>query len=53
MALALNNYLAKKSVLQKMFLYVKNQGDQIGPLFAPWAIVFFGRFLENYRISPH
>jgi hypothetical protein len=28
-----------------------NQGDQIGRIFAYWAIVFFGQFIENYRIS--
>jgi hypothetical protein len=26
-----------------------NQGDQIVRIFAHWAIVYFGQFLENYR----
>jgi hypothetical protein len=26
-----------------------NQGDQIGRIFAHWAIVFFGHILENSR----
>jgi hypothetical protein len=25
------------------------QGDQIGRIFAHWAILFFGQFIENYR----
>jgi hypothetical protein len=25
------------------------QGDQIGRIFAYWAIVSFGQFIENYR----
>jgi hypothetical protein len=29
------------------------QGDQIGRIFAHWAIVVFGQFLVNYRSSPH
>jgi hypothetical protein len=29
------------------------QGDQIGRIFAPWVIVYFGQFFENYRSSPH
>jgi hypothetical protein len=31
-----------------LFLVVP-QGDQIGRIFAYWAIVFFGQFFENYR----
>jgi hypothetical protein len=29
----------------------RQQGDQIGRVFAPWAIVYFGEFLENHRSS--
>jgi hypothetical protein len=29
------------------------QGDQIGRIFAQWAIIYYGQFLENYRCSPH
>jgi hypothetical protein len=28
------------------------QGDQIGRIFAQWAIVCFGQFLKNDRYSP-
>jgi hypothetical protein len=28
------------------------QGDQIGRIFAEWAIVFFGQFFENYGSAP-
>jgi hypothetical protein len=28
-----------------------NQGDQIGRIFAHWAIVFFGQIFENCRSS--
>jgi hypothetical protein len=28
-----------------------NQGAQIGRIFAHWALVFFGQFLENYKSS--
>jgi hypothetical protein len=28
-----------------------SQGDQIGRIFAHWAIVFFGQLNENYRSS--
>jgi hypothetical protein len=27
------------------------QGDQIGRIFAHWAIAFVGQFIENYRSS--
>jgi hypothetical protein len=30
---------------------VSAQGDQIGRIFAHWAIVFFGRFFENDKSS--
>jgi hypothetical protein len=30
-----------------------NQGDQIGRIFARWAIVYFGQFFENCRSSPN
>jgi hypothetical protein len=32
-----------------------NQGDQIGPIFDQWVIVYFGQFYiyENDRSSPH
>jgi hypothetical protein len=30
-----------------------SQGDQIGRIFAQWAIVHFGQFFENYTSSPH
>jgi hypothetical protein len=29
------------------------QGDQIGPIFDYWVIVYYGQFYENYRNSPH
>jgi hypothetical protein len=29
----------------------QRQGDQIGLIFAQWAIVFFGQCFENYRSS--
>jgi hypothetical protein len=29
------------------------EGDQIGRIFAHWAIVFFGQFFEHYRSSPN
>jgi hypothetical protein len=29
------------------------QGDQIGQIFAYWAIVYFGQFFENDIISPN
>jgi hypothetical protein len=29
------------------------QGGQIGRIFAHWAIVYCGQFLENYRSSPN
>jgi hypothetical protein len=29
----------------------QEQGDQIGRIFANWAIIFFGHFTENYRSS--
>jgi hypothetical protein len=29
------------------------QGDQIGRIFALWAIVFFGQFFENFISSPN
>jgi hypothetical protein len=29
------------------------QGDQIGRIFAYWAIVYFGKFDEIYRNSPN
>jgi hypothetical protein len=29
------------------------QGDQIRRKFRPWATVFFGQFLKNYRSSQH
>jgi hypothetical protein len=32
---------------------VSNQGDQIGRLFALWAIFGFVRFLGNCKIIPH
>jgi hypothetical protein len=28
-----------------------SQGDQIGRIFAQWAIVYIGQFLKNYRSS--
>jgi hypothetical protein len=28
------------------------QGDQIGRIFAFWAIFFFGQFFETYKSSP-
>jgi hypothetical protein len=30
-----------------------DQGDKIGKIFAHWAIVDFGEFLENCRSSPN
>jgi hypothetical protein len=30
-----------------------NQGDQIGRIFAHWALVVFGQLFENYRSSPY
>jgi hypothetical protein len=30
-----------------------HQGDQIGRIFASWAVVNFTRFLENYKINGH
>jgi hypothetical protein len=30
----------------------RDQGDQIGRIFAYWAIVYFGQFIENYGSSP-
>jgi hypothetical protein len=29
------------------------QDDQIGRIFAQWAIVYYEQFFENYRSSPH
>jgi hypothetical protein len=29
-----------------------HQGDQIGRIFAYWAVVFLGLFFENYISSP-
>jgi hypothetical protein len=31
----------------------RDQGDQVGRIFAYWAIVYFGQFLENHRSSPN
>jgi hypothetical protein len=31
----------------------QRQGDQIGRIFASWAIVCFGQFFENYKNSPN
>jgi hypothetical protein len=31
---------------------IQKQGDQIGRIFAQWAIVYFGQFLSNFRYSP-
>jgi hypothetical protein len=28
-----------------------DQGDQIGRVFAYWALVYFGQFSENYTIT--
>jgi hypothetical protein len=30
----------------------QQQSDQMGRVFAHWAIFCFGQFLENYRSSP-
>jgi hypothetical protein len=30
---------------------VRQQGDQIGQIFAHWAVVYFGQCFENYRSS--
>jgi hypothetical protein len=32
---------------------VGDQGDQIGRIFAYWAIVYSVKFIENYRSSPN
>jgi hypothetical protein len=29
------------------------QDDQIGRIFAHWAIAYFGQFFENYRSNPN
>jgi hypothetical protein len=42
---------AKLSLKKK--LGGREQGDQIGRNFAHWTIVFFGRVIENYIISPN
>jgi hypothetical protein len=34
-------------------LFVLHQGDQIGRIFAQWAIIYFGRFVENRKSSPY
>jgi hypothetical protein len=34
-------------------IQVLDQGDQIGRIFAYWAIVSFGRFKENFRSNPN
>jgi hypothetical protein len=37
-----------------MYSRVENgQGDQIGQIFAKWAIVYFGQFFFNYEGSRH
>jgi hypothetical protein len=36
---------------QNVSIELHAQGDQIGRIFAFWAIVFFGQNLENYRNS--
>jgi hypothetical protein len=33
--------------------FTYNQGDQIGRIFAYWAIVYFGQFYENYKRIPN
>jgi hypothetical protein len=38
----------------EMITYANNQGDQIGLIFAYWAIVYVHKaFYGNYRSSPH
>jgi hypothetical protein len=32
---------------------IYEQGDQIGRIFAQWAIVYFGQFFENHKSSPN
>jgi hypothetical protein len=31
----------------------QRQSDQIGRIFAHWAIVYFGHFFENYNVGPN
>jgi hypothetical protein len=31
----------------------RKQGDQIGRIFAQWAIAYFGQWFENYRSSAY
>jgi hypothetical protein len=32
---------------------VSDRGDQIGRIFANWAILYFGQFFENHTSSPY
>jgi sulfur relay (sulfurtransferase) DsrC/TusE family protein len=45
----LENFVALVSGAQ---VFPLAQGEQIGRIFAHWAIVFFGQFFENYEGSP-
>jgi hypothetical protein len=39
---------------KKLFILLHlRQGDQIGRIFAYWAIVYFGQFILNYRSRPN
>jgi hypothetical protein len=40
-------------MLLKLYSMLTRQGDQIGRIFAQWAIVYYGQFFENYRSSRH
>jgi hypothetical protein len=31
----------------------REQGDQIGRIFAQWVIVYFGQFYKDYRSNPN
>jgi hypothetical protein len=31
---------------------IEGQGDQFGRIFAHWAFIYFGHFIENYKSSP-
>jgi hypothetical protein len=34
-------------------IVLTNQGDQIGRIFADWAAVYFGQFIENFKSYPN
>jgi hypothetical protein len=36
-----------------IFHVLHQQGDQIGRIFAQWAIFYFKQILENYKSRPH